>query len=577
MSENPFPILKKGHGRFKDVRRDNIIIIGKISDGMKTTLGPYGMEKMLVSPTGDIFTTNDGRAILENMAISNHITKLLVDVARTQDDLAGDGTKTAVVLTGELLKKADALLEMKVHPTTIISGYHKAERKALEVLNSNVIGVSLLDEEMIKRVAKTTIGGRVTCIPKQKIADLTALAVKIVAEETNGRTTIDTDHIDIRKKAGGSTVESKLVQGLIMCRSRLSPCTPEKIENAKIALMGGSLDPLVYQADHDMKEYEISNPAQLRGFIEGEKTFNKKIVAVIKSVGVNVLFCRKRISKAVLKCFSDERILAFDLVSEKDMARLECATGAKIITKIDELDERDLGRAGLVEFRKIAGDELLFIERCRDPKAVTVLIRGGTLQVVDRLERIFKSSILSVALAVEHGKALAGGGAIEIEIAKELKEYSKSLLNKEQLAIDAYGDALEEIPKSLATNAGFDPIDSLTKLRAGHAKGFKHLGIDSIKQNSNSPPINDLLDVFKAKQQAIKIATETATMILGISDIISVTNPKAIDEAESAKENEQQRIQSEKINTLIKEGDTFREAESIRRNMMERAAHPETM
>jgi chaperonin GroEL (HSP60 family) len=574
--EVSFPILKKGFGRYKDVRRANIIIMGKVSDAIKPAIGPNGMSKMLVTATGDVSITNSGRAILENMQISNEITKLMIELARTQSDIAGDGTKTAAVLTGELLKKADKLLKMKVHPRVIIEGYQKAGKKALEVLDSNAIDLSIDDEGRLLTVAKTVIGGKATDKSKEHLAKLVVSSIIAIAETSQGRVKAGIENIVIRKKDGASVNESKLVKGLIIYKDKPHASMPDKIVGAKLALIGSAIDPFIYETGETLRQYELSTPDQLRSFKDGENKYYQNFIDKLKKSGADALFCQKRVSKSMQAFLAKERILAFDLVSEKDMLRLAKATGGQIVTNLEELDAGDMGSAGLMEFRNVSGDEMLFIEQCPFTKAVTLLIRGGSAQVVDELEGIMNDCVKTMAIALESGKALWGGGAIEMEIWKELKSYSRTFKNKEQLAIDAFGDAIEEIPKALASNAGVDYLNAVTALRETHERGLKNAGVSTIRGKSAKKADEALLDSFKAKQHAIKIATETATMVLSISDIIMVTNLGAIKRAETEREMEQKRIQDEKLRVAFKEKDSLKEVTKLDREMMDRAMHPDT-
>jgi chaperonin GroEL (HSP60 family) len=574
--EVSFPILKKGFGRYKDVRRANIIIMGKVSDAIKPAIGPNGMSKMLVTATGDVSITNSGRAILENMQISNEITKLMIELARTQSDIAGDGTKTAAVLTGELLKKADKLLKMKVHPRVIIDGYQRAGKKALEVLDSNAIDLSIDDEGRLLTVAKTVIGGKATDKSKEHLAKLVVSSIIAIAETSQGRVKADIENIVIRKKDGASVNESKLVKGLIIYKDKPHASMPDKIVGAKLALIGSAIDPFIYETGETLRQYELSTPDQLRSFKDGENKYYQNFIDKLKKSGADALFCQKRVSKSMQAFLAKERILAFDLVSEKDMLRLAKATGGQIVTNLEELDAGDMGSAGLMEFRNVSGDEMLFIEQCPFTKAVTLLIRGGSAQVVDELEGIMNDCVKTMAIALESGKALWGGGAIEMEIWKELKSYSRTFKNKEQLAIDAFGDAIEEIPKALASNAGVDYLNAVTALRETHERGLKNAGVSAIRGKSAKKADEALLDSFKAKQHAIKIATETATMVLGISDIIMVTNLGAIKRAETEREMEQKRIQDEKLRIAFKEKESLKEVTKLDREMLDRAMHPDT-
>jgi len=379
----------------------------------------------------------------------------------------------------------------------------------------------------------------------------------------------------IRKKAGASVNESKLVKGLIIYKDKPHASMPDRIEGAKLALIGCAIDPFIYETGETLREYELNTPAQLRSFKDGEKKYYQNFIDTIKRSGAGALFCQKRVSKPMQSFLAKERILAFDLVSEKDMIRLARATGAQIVTNLEELSAGDIGSAGLMEFRNVSGDEMLFIEQCPFTRAVTLLIRGGSAQVVDELEGIMNECVKTVAIALEHGKALWGGGAVEMEIWKELKSYSSTFKNKEQLAIDAFGDAAEEIPKALASNAGLDYLNTVTELREKHERGLKNAGVSSIGSKLAKNAVEVLLDSFKAKQHAVKIATETATMVLGISDIIMVTNPGAIKRAETEREMEQKRMQDEKLRVAFREKESLKEVTKLDREMMDRAMHPD--
>jgi len=567
---SPFQILKSGHSRIQDVRRANIITIGKVSDAIKTTFGPGGMQKMLVSPKGEVTIAGDGLAIINNMTICSPITKLLIEAVRTQHELAGDGTKTVVILTGELLKKADLLLKMKIHPTTIMSGYQKAKKRALETLESTEILVSLKDHALLQSIASTAISGRISGKERELIARLAVECINEIAEESHGKTKVDLDWMVVRKKAGGSQAESQLLGALIIYKERPSTKMPARLTGAKVALIGSSLDPLTYNNDQTIREYEVNAPSQLREIIKGELEFNRGVVEHARRAGATALFCQKRVSKAIMKQFADAGMLAFELVSQEDMLRLEKVTGAKIVTKIDSLTPDDLGTARLAEFRKISGDEMFFIEGTRRSKMATVILRGGTPQIVDSLETIYMSAANAVAKAVEDGRALHGGGACEMNLSIDLLAYSKRFPGKEQLAIEAFADALEEISKALASNSGKNPIDALTWLRAGHSAGSKDLCIE-VGTNATKA-----VDVFLVKRHAINAASDVATMVLGISDVIAVTNPAAVQATQQEMEAEQNRIQGERLRTAFKENEALKEVQTIDRQVMERLSRPES-
>lgn len=569
-------ILKRGRGRFKDVRRMNIAVVTKVSDALKKMLGPKGMNIMLVNGLGDYIVTNDGLVTLEHMDIENPVTRLLVEVAKNQEEINGDGTKTAVVLTGELLRKAGALLNKKVHPTTIMNGYSKAKTKALEVLNRNVSVISIDDRAALENVAKTTIGGRLTDETKNHIARLAVSAVSSIAENRDGKTRIDTDLVSARKMPGGSVSDSSVISGCIVFKDKPNESMPNRIEEARIALIGSSLDPLTYRADQDMKEMTINSARDFRRLIEFEREFNREIVECARRTGANVLFCKKRMNEPLITAFAEAHMLAFNLVSAEDMARLERATGGKIVLKIDELQSSDLGEAGLVEYRNISGEKMLFLEKCRNPKLKSVLIRGGTVEVATEIERVFEDVIKALAVALRNERVVHGGGAIEMEVAKELAAYSQTFKDKEQLAVEAYGEALEELPRAIAINAGLDKINSLAELRSGHTNGQKALGIDAINRRICDTAGIGLLDAFSVKQNAIKVATETAIMILGISDLIMVTNKKVVKEEKAAENYEKQRLQGNKVKDAFKTVSDLKEVEKLDKTLRDRMKEPET-
>lgn len=574
LTGRPMSILSKGYSRHKEVRRTNIMIATVISEILKTMLGPKGMDKMLVTATGDVVITNDGKTTLDKINVTHPIAKILIDVAKTQDTIAGDGTKTVVMLAAELLKEAGKLLDQNIHPTVIIRGYNEATRKTLEILDSTAIRVSIEDEETLKKVARTIMEGRIVADLQNHFANLVVIAVKRVAEENMGKIVVDVDHVDFTKKSGGGINDSELIEGLVIYKGKPHPRMPEKIEDAKIALLECSLDPLTRKTTDWRKEYVIKKPEHLKGFIDKEKEFNRGIVEHVKRAGARVLFCRKRISESILNCFAAEGVLALELVGEKDMTRLGKATGGKIVSSVGDLTENDLGEAGLVELRKIAGDEMLFIDHCKDPKATTILIRGGIEHVIEELERVIKDSLKSVAVTVESGKVIAGSGAIEMEVAGKLRDFSRTFKGREQLAIEAFAVAMEVIPKTLAANAGLDPIDVLIELRTGHANGHTHLGVNAVERKVEDVMERGLVDAFKVKQHAIKAASEAAAIILRVDDFIEATKPKEIKREEKRKEKERKRIMDEKVRRVLEKEEELKE---IDKRLIEKITHPETI
>lgn len=574
LTGHSMPILSKGYSRHKEVRRTNIMIAMMISEVLKTMLGPKGMDKMLVTATGEVVVTNDGKTTLDKIRVSHPIAKFLIEVAKTQDTIAGDGTKNVVMLTAELLKEAGKLLDQNIHPTVIIRGYDEATKKTLEILDSIAIGVSLEDEETLKKVARTVMEGRIVADLKNHFANLIIMAVKRVAEEKMGKIVIDVEHVDFTKKPGGSITDSELIQGLIIYKGKPHPRMPQKIEDAKIALLESSLDPLTRKTTDWRKEYVVKTPEQLKGFIDEEKEYNKGIVEHVRRAGARVLFCRKRISESILNFFAEEGVLALELVGEKDMTRLGKATGGKIVSSVDDLTMNDLGEAGLVEFRKIAGDEMLFIDRCKDPKATTMLIRGGTEHVVEEVERVVRGSLKAVAVTVEGGKVVAGSGALEMEVAGKLRDFSRTFKGREQLAIEAFADAMEIIPKTLAANAGLDPVNVLIELRTGHANGCTHLGVNAVERRVEDVMKRGLMDAFKVKQHAIKAASEAAAVILRVDDFIDATKQKEIKGEKKRKEMERKRIMDERVRKVLEKEEELKE---IDKRFIESITHPETI
>ncbi|MBS7251508.1 MAG: thermosome subunit [Candidatus Freyarchaeota archaeon] len=574
LTSRPTSTLSRDRIRHEEARRTSIMVATVISEILKTMLGPKGMSKMLVTATGDVVITSEGKTTLEKLNVTHPIARILIDAAKTQYTIAGDGTKTVVILAAELLKEAGKLLDQNIHPTVIIKGYEEATRKTLEILELLSKPVSIEDDEALKNVARMVIGSRIAMDLQNRLADIVVIAAKRVAEENLGKIIVNLDNVDFTKKGGGSLNDSELMNGLIIYKGRPHPRMPWRVENAKIALLKCSLEPFTRKNMDWRKEYLIKTPEQLKEFIEGEKEFNRGVVENVKRVGAQVLFCRKRISESILNCFAEEGIMALDMTGEKDMARLEKATGGKIVSSINELTERDLGEAGLVEFRKISGNEMLFIDRCKNPKATSILIRGGTEHVVEELERIIKASLKAVAVTIECGKIIAGGGAIEMEIAGRLRDFSRTFKGREQLAIEAFASAVEAIPKTLATNAGLDPINVLVELRSRHTNGFTNLGVNAAKREIEDVVEERLVESYKVKQHAFKAASETATTILRVDDFINATRQKERGEEEKRLAMERKRIMDEKIRKLLEKEE---ELKQVDKSVMEKMMHPETI
>ena len=506
-------ILPEGTNRLlgRDAQRMNIMAGKILAETVRTTLGPKGMDKMLVDSMGDIVVTNDGVTILDEMEIEHPAAKMLVEVAKTQEDEVGDGTTTAVVIAGELLKKAEGLLEQDIHPTIIAMGYRQAAEKAQEILN--VIAIDADDRDTLLQVAMTAMTGKGTEKAREPLAELIVGAVKQVEE--NGE--IDADHIKLEKKEGASIDESALVHGVIIDKERVHPGMPRKIEEANIALLNSALEVKETEVDAEIR---ITDPSQMQAFIEQEEQMIRDMVNKIEDAGTNVLFCQKGIDDLAQHYLSKAGIMAVRRVKKSDMEKLARATGAKVVTNVEDLSFEDLGQAGTVAEKKVSGEEMIFVEECKDPKSVTLLLRGSTKHVVDEIERAVDDAIGVVSATVEDGKVVAGGGAAEISIAKSLKEYADTITGREQLAVAAFAEALEVIPKTLAENAGLDSIDSLVDLRSAHEKSL-YMGLDVFKGEVRDMYKAGVIEPHRVKKQAMQSAAEAAEMILRIDDVIA--------------------------------------------------------
>jgi thermosome len=506
-------ILPEGTNRFlgRDAQRMNILAGKVLAETVRTTLGPKGMDKMLVDSLGDIVVTNDGVTILKEMDIEHPAAKMLVEVAKTQEDEVGDGTTTAVIIAGELLKKAEGLLDMDIHPTIVAMGYRQAAEKAQEILN--VISIDADDRDTLLKVAMTAMTGKGTEKAREPLAKLVVAAVKQVEEKGE----IDQDHIKIEKKDGATIDDSALVQGVIIDKERVHPGMPSKIDDARIALLNSAIEVKETEVDAEIR---ITDPSQMQAFIEQEERMIKDMVDKVQEAGANVLFCQKGIDDLAQHYLSKAGIMAVRRVKKSDMEKLSKATQASVVTNIEDLTSEDLGEAGAVRERKISGDEMIFVEECKDPKAVTLLVRGSTEHVVDEIERAVEDAIGVVAATVEDGKVVAGGGAAEIAIARGLKEYADTISGREQLAVAAFAEALEVVPKTLAENAGLDSIDSLVDLRAAHEKSI-YMGLDVFKGGVRDMYKGGVIEPRRVKKQAIQSAAEAAEMILRIDDVIA--------------------------------------------------------
>jgi len=525
-SGQPVLILKEGtsRSRGKEAQRNNIMAARVIGEVLKTTLGPRGMDKMLIDSLGDITITNDGAAILKEIDVEHPAAKMMVEIAETQDDMVGDGTTTAVVLAGELLKKAEELLDQNIHPTILVSGYRKAAQKAIETINKTSVPVDIEDRKTLLKVALTSMGSKAVGAAKEHFAEIAIDAVKQITEQRGDKKLADIDNIQLIKKTGKSLLETQLIRGIIVDKETVHSGMPKKKENAKIALLDAALE---IEKTEMSAEIRIRDPSQMKAFLDQESSMLEKMAGKIKASGADVVFCQKGIDDMVQHFLAKEGIMAARRIKESDMEKLARATGGKIVSNLDDLKAQDLGRAGLVEERKIGDDKMIFVEKCKDPHSVAILIRAGLERMVDEAERAMTDALSVVSDVIENSKIVAGGGAVEIEVAKELRRYATKVGGREQLAIEAFADAMEVIPRSLAENAGLEPIDVLVELRSAHDKeDGKYKGINVFTGKVQNSLENGIIEPATVKEQAIKSAAESASMILRIDDVITSKSPK---------------------------------------------------
>ncbi len=518
-------LLPEGSSRLlgRDAQRTNIAVAVAVANAVKTTLGPKGMDKMLVSDLGDIVITNDGATILNEMNVEHPVAKIMVDIAKTQDREVGDGTTSVIIMAGALLKGAEELIEQGIHPTVIIRGYKMAATRAREVLAKYSREVGEEEEAPLLKIAMIAIGSKNIGdeTTKTQISKLIIKAVKQVMERgTDGRYHIDHDYIKVEKKAGGSVADTQLINGVLIDKEVTHPGMPRLVSNAKIALLDVALE--IEKTETDAK-IEITSPEQMEAFLQQEERMLKSMVEKIKKSGANVVFTQKGIDDVAQHYLSKEKIMAARRIKKSDIENLARATGAKIVTSLDDLSSSDLGYAGTVEERKISGEQMLFVEKCKDPKSVGILVRGGNQQVVDEYARAIDDVIGAVSVTMaDKGRYVLGGGSIEIDEAEELRNYSGDVGGREQLAIQKFADALEAIPKALADNSGMDAIDILVRLRSEHKKKEGRIyGVD-VNRNAVGDMVKaGVFEPTKLKEQALDSASEAAEMVLRIDDIIS--------------------------------------------------------
>ena len=525
-SGQPVLVLKEGttRSRGKEAQRNNIMAARVIGEVLKTTLGPRGMDKMLIDNLGDITITNDGAAILNEIEVEHPAAKMMVEIAKTQDDMVGDGTTTAVVLASELLKKAEELLDQNIHPTILVAGYRKAVQKAIEIVAKVSVPVDIKDTKTLLKVALTTMSSKSVGTAREHLAQIAIEAVTQIAEKRGDKMIADIDNIQLIKKTGKSLLETQLIQGIIVDKEIVHPGMPRKKENVKIALLDSALE---IEKTEMSAEIRIRDPTQMKAFLDQENDMMQTMADKIKKSGAQVIFCQKGIDDMVQHYLSKDGIIAARRVKESDMEKLSRATGGRIISDLDDLKPADLGMAGIVEERKIGDDKMIFVEKCKDPHSVAILIRAGLERMVDEAERAMTDALSVVSDVIENNKIVAGGGAVEIEVARELRKYATKVGGREQLAVEAFADAVEVIPRTLAENGGLEPIDILVALRSAHEKeDGKYMGINVFTGKVQNSIDSGVIEPAIVKEQALKSAAESANMILRIDDVISSSKPK---------------------------------------------------
>ncbi|MFA4825580.1 MAG: thermosome subunit alpha [Methanoregula sp.] len=513
----PIIIMREGsttsHGQ--DAQNSNFAAARAVATAVQSTLGPRGMDKMLVDGIGDITITNDGVTILKEMDIEHPAAKMMVEIAKTQDAEVGDGTTTAVVIAGELLKNAEGLLKQKIHPTSIAEGYRMAAEKALVLLDKYAITVKPTDTAMLKKIAETALTGKNSDVAKGHLCDIIVKAVTFVTDPDG---TADLAHINIEKKVGGSIDDSALIEGMVISKERAHPSMPKIVKDAKILLLNAALE---YKKTEVNAKINISSLGQAQAFLDGEEQMVHAMVDKVIKSKANVVICQKGIDDVAQHYLAKAGILAVRRVKKSDVENLARATGARIVNSVDAITAKDLGTAGLVEEKTLSDDQMIYISKCKNPKAVSIIVRGGTEHVVDELERAIHDALMVVSVVVSGKKIVPGGGAPETELSLRLREYAATVGGRGQLAIEAFASAMEIIPRVLAENSGLDPIDMLVDLRAAHEAGKKTYGLDVVAGKPADMLKAGVVEPLRVKTQAISSAAEAAVMILRIDDVIT--------------------------------------------------------
>jgi thermosome len=521
MGNQPVIILREGTERSKnkDAQYNNIAAARAVADAVRSTLGPKGMDKMLVDSMGDVVITNDGVTILKEIDVQHPAAKMVVEIAKTQDSECGDGTTSSVIIAGELLKKAEALIEANIHPTIIANGYRMAAAEAVSILDSVAIDVTS-DGGMLRKVAMTAMTGKSVGGQREFLSDLGVQAIKAVAEKDDkGKFKVDVDNIKVEKKTGGSIADTEIITGIVIDKERVHPRMAKQVKKAKIALLSVALE--IKKTEVEAK-IQIRDPASMQKFLDEEEATLRRMVEKIKDTGATVVFCQKGIDDLVQHYLAKAGIFASRRLKESDMEKISKATGARIVGSLDELTSEDLGTCGMVEERKIGESNMVFITECKNPKSVSIIIRGGTDHVIDEVERALHDALRVIGVALEDGKVVPGAGAPEIEISLRLASYASTVGGREQLAIEAFAQAMEVIPWALAENAGLDAIDMVIKLKSAHdAKNGKVMGLDLDAGKPADMLKMNVIEPLRVKTQAVKSAAEVANMILRIDDVIA--------------------------------------------------------
>ncbi len=516
----PILILKEGASETKgrEAQKNNINAAKTVAEIVRTSLGPRGMDKMLVDSLGDVTITNDGATILKEIDVQHPAAKMMVEISKATDNEVGDGTTSVVVLAGSLIEKAEELITKNVHPTVIVDGYRKCAVKSIELLNNIAIKVTNNEKDQLIKIAKTSMQTKLVSKESDDLANIVVTAAQQVSESRNESTKVDLDDIKVEKKSGGSIKDTKLIKGIVLDKEVVHGGMPKRVEKAKIALINSALE--IEKTEFDAK-LNITSPEQMKRFLDEENTMLKTMVEKITGSGANVVICQKGLDDIAQHYLAKANVLTVRRVKESDMTKLSRATGARVINNLDDLTSKDLGAADLVEERKVETDKWVFIEGCKNPKAVTILIRGGSQRVVDEADRSVHDALMVTKDVLEKPLIVAGGGSPEAYVSGKLREWTNTLTGREQLAAEKFAEALEIIPLTLAENAGMNQIDTLAELRSKQNKGAKWAGIDARNSRIADMSKLDIFEPLAVKEQIIKSATEVASMLLRIDDVIA--------------------------------------------------------